>query len=103
MSNREVRESLKRCVPWLGRLIVNCSYQTEDGGFVGLPAIDGVGRTLKRADQAIDDGDTTELLAALNECVPWMQVVVEGGHNMGCAAPNDAVTALAQARDMVNG
>lgn len=99
--NHKIRESLERCTPWLGRLIVNCSYQKEDGSFVGLPCIDGVGQTLKRAVRAIDGDDGPELLAVLKECVPWMQVVVHGGHNMGCAVPRDADKALELASSII--
>ena len=98
-NNAEViRESLKRCMPWLGRMVAVCSYENEDGSPVALPEIDGAVEALRRAEVVVDDGNKTELLAMLKQCVPWMKRVVDGGYHEGCGMPNDAVDALAQAR-----
>lgn len=94
----EIRESLKRCLPWLHRMIGVCSYADENGNRVCLPAIEGAGRTAWQAEFMVEnDGDASELRAMLAQCVPWMRIVVDEGYNTGCESENDAVEALAQA------
>ena len=98
----EIRESITRCLPWLHRMIGVCSYADEDtGNRVCLPAIEGASQTAWQDEFMVEnDSDESELRAMLAQCVPWMQIVVDNGYNMGCDSPDDAVEALAQAREL---
>lgn len=99
-NNTEIRKSLERCMPWLGRLIAVNSYDDEKGNPIVLPEIDGSIEALRRAEVAVAGDDGTELLATLKQCVPWMRVVVDGGYHKGCL-PRDADKALELASSII--
>ena len=96
-NDNEIRECLKRCSRWMGRMVTVCSYSDADGNPVMLDGFECLACTLRAGERAIESGNDTELLAALGEYIPWMRQLVEQGYNKGCAAPNDAPMALSQA------